>query len=131
MAYGDGTAGTPSNLKSLLAQTRKLQSTVFGADVDESFPTVRLGLDQIESQSRRLRAKATHQEGPDASDALSRPLQGVQTAHYLLAGGGINADELGRNIRAVDLKGTFEPLQPLHDADLEVRMSSLASRVRR
>ncbi|EGG02530.1 uncharacterized protein MELLADRAFT_22892, partial [Melampsora larici-populina 98AG31] len=38
-------------------------------------------------------------------------------ANYLLASAGVNADELGRTIDAVDLRGTFEPLQPLQDTD--------------
>lgn len=116
-----GQPGSSSDtLKALLSQTRKLQSDAASSSArgaHDSLPEVQLGLDQIESQSRRLRSRASRADGHDA--ALGGDGQGLG-AHYLLAGGGVNADELGRTINAVDLKGTFEPLQPLHDADVEV-----------
>lgn len=43
---------------------------------------------------------------------------------YLLASGGVNADQLSSNINTVNLAGTFEPLVPLSDTDVEVRRSS-------
>jgi len=39
---------------------------------------------------------------------------------YLLASGGVNADHLSSTINAVNLTGTFEPLLPLSDTDVEV-----------
>lgn len=48
--------------------------------------------------------------------------------YYLLATGGVNADQLTSTINAVDLTGTFEPLLPLSDTDVEVcKMLSLLS----
>lgn len=40
--------------------------------------------------------------------------------YYLLATGGVNADQLSSTINAVNLVGTFEPLLPLSDTDVEV-----------
>lgn len=40
---------------------------------------------------------------------------------YLLASGGVNAEQLSSNINSVNLAGTFEPLVPLSDTDVEVR----------
>ncbi|KAG0141236.1 hypothetical protein CROQUDRAFT_664119 [Cronartium quercuum f. sp. fusiforme G11] len=101
-----------------------------------SLPTVQLGLDQIESQSRRLVSKLRKNDpfesssspfnngqvasGRDGLNISSINGQGPSSkAHYLLAGAGVNADELGKTIDAVDLRGTFEPLQPLQDTDVE------------
>lgn len=101
-----------------------------------SLPTVQLGLDQIEAQSRRLISKIRKNDTLDASLSLFgagppnsgrdgrsvSALNGQGTsskAHYLLAGAGVNAEELGKTIDGVDLRGTFEPLQPLQDTDVE------------
>ena len=39
----------------------------------------------------------------------------------MLASGGVNAEQLSSNINSVNLAGTFEPLVPLSDTDVEVR----------
>lgn len=100
-------------------------------------PTVQLGLDQIESQSRRLISKLRKNDHLDSTSSPynnghGTPGRDVRTisslngqgpsskAHYILASAGVNADELGKTIDAVDLRGTFEPLQPLQDTDVEV-----------
>lgn len=44
--------------------------------------------------------------------------------YYLLASGGVNADQLSSTINAVNLTGTFEPLLPLSDTDVEVSSPS-------
>lgn len=51
---------------------------------------------------------------------LSPPLRLLCSA-YLLASGGVNADQLSSNINTVNLAGIFEPLVPLSDTDVEVR----------
>lgn len=39
----------------------------------------------------------------------------------MLASGGVNAEQLSSNINTVNVAGTFEPLVPLSDTDVEVR----------
>lgn len=46
---------------------------------------------------------------------------------FLLASGGVNADQLSSTINAVNLTGTFEPLLPLSDTDVEVCSSCTTS----
>lgn len=55
--------------------------------------------------------------------SLTRPTSSspIDSA-YLLASGGVNADQLSSNINTVNLAGTFEPLVPLSDTDVEVRL---------
>ncbi|KAA1064636.1 hypothetical protein PGT21_010162 [Puccinia graminis f. sp. tritici] len=144
------------SLKQLLDHSRQLHSGIASAsslntnsgfnqfsgatnassNLTGTLPTVQLGLDQIEAQSRRLVSKIRKNDTLDASLSLfgggpanshrdGRSLtslngQGTSSkAHYLLAGAGVNAEELGKTIDGVDLRGTFEPLQPLQDTDVE------------
>ncbi|OAV94325.1 hypothetical protein PTTG_03009 [Puccinia triticina 1-1 BBBD Race 1] len=144
------------SLKQLLDQSRQLHAGIASASslnansgfnqfsgapnssghLTGTLPTVQLGLDQIEAQSRRLVSKIRKNDTLDASLSLfgggpagsardARSLtalngQGTSSkAHYLLAGAGVNAEELGKTIDGVDLRGTFEPLQPLQDTDVE------------
>jgi len=144
------------SLKQLLDQSRQLHAGIASAsslnpisafnqfsgapnsssNLNGTLPTVQLGLDQIEAQSRRLVSKIRKNDTLDASLSLfgggpatsgrdARSLttlngQGTSSkAHYLLAGAGVNAEELGKTIDGVDLRGTFEPLQPLQDTDVE------------
>ncbi|CAH7689668.1 Nup93/Nic96-domain-containing protein [Phakopsora pachyrhizi] len=156
-----------NSLRSLLDRSRQLQSTISNSNNNHhhhhqqqqqpssslnitissplsitngsSLPTVQLGLDQIESQSRRLISKIRRNDSTDQLQSLIRTstnnLSSNDTfnsslnlingptnsskAHYLLAGAGVNAEELGKTIDAVDLRGSFEPLQPLQDTDVE------------
>ncbi|KAH9444949.1 hypothetical protein MJO29_013096 [Puccinia striiformis f. sp. tritici] len=143
------------SLKQLLDQSRQLHAGIASAsslntnsgfnqfsgapnsssNLNGTLPTVQLGLDQIEAQSRRLVSKIRKNDTLDASmslftggpassgrDGRNSALNGQGTsskAHYLLAGAGVNAEELGKTIDGVDLRGTFEPLQPLQDTDVE------------
>ncbi|SCV71462.1 BQ2448_3050 [Microbotryum intermedium] len=83
---------------------------------DGRLPTIQLGLDQIEAQSRRIAAKSikdrqagrTHRNG---------------NAAFLLAHAGVNADQLQASVDHVKLTGTFEPLLPLNDTDVQVSTS--------
>ncbi|KAM0790861.1 hypothetical protein ACM66B_004702 [Microbotryomycetes sp. NB124-2] len=71
-------------------------------------PTIQLGLDQIEQHSRRIAQRSAKQ------------FKGQQgSAAYLLASGGVNADQLSSTVNSVNLAGTFEPLLPLSDTDVE------------
>ncbi|MBW0496005.1 hypothetical protein O181_035720 [Austropuccinia psidii MF-1] len=135
------------SLKQLLDHSRQLQAGIASSSslnpnsqlnqlagnsnsslpITGSLPTVQLGLDQIEAQSRRLVSKIRKNDSLDASlsqrehqNFVSLNGQGSSSkAHYLLAGAGVNAEELGKTIDGVDLRGTFEPLQPLQDTDVE------------
>ncbi|PLW37232.1 hypothetical protein PCASD_15347 [Puccinia coronata f. sp. avenae] len=144
------------SLKQLLDQSRQLHAGIASAsslnpnagfnqfsgtpnsssNLNVTLPTVQLGLDQIEAQSRRLVSKIRKNDTLDASLSLfggappgsgrdGRSLtalnsQGTSSkAHYLLAGAGVNANELGKTIDGVDLRGTFKPLQPLQGTNVE------------
>ncbi|GAA5993540.1 hypothetical protein JCM10908_000639 [Rhodotorula pacifica] len=104
-----------ASLASLLEQSQRLQASLAvpssagggggGAAVD--LPSIQLGLDQIESQSRRIAGRSLKEAGQAGNAA------------YLLASGGVNAEQLSSNINSVNLAGTFEPLVPLSDTDVE------------
>ncbi|GAA5859368.1 hypothetical protein JCM1840_004583 [Sporobolomyces johnsonii] len=94
-----------ASLASLLEQSQRLQTAVAQPGVD--LPSIQLGLDQIESQSRRIAGRSLKENGTAGNAA------------YLLASGGVNADQLASNINSVNLIGTFEPLLPLSDTDVE------------
>ncbi|GAA5920378.1 hypothetical protein JCM1841_005599 [Sporobolomyces salmonicolor] len=94
-----------ASLASLLEQSQRLQTAVAQPGVD--LPSIQLGLDQIESQSRRIAGRSLKENGTAGNAA------------YLLASGGVNADQLSSNINSVNLTNTFEPLLPLSDTDVE------------
>jgi nuclear pore complex protein Nup93 len=39
--------------------------------------------------------------------------------NYLLSGSGVDAEKLSRNLHAIDLKSTFEPIQTITDTDID------------
>ncbi len=43
----------------------------------------------------------------------------IFTRHFLLAGKGYDAEKLSRTLNSINLKTTFEPLEPLAEADIE------------
>ncbi|BGP18714.1 hypothetical protein JCM10213_009192 [Rhodosporidiobolus nylandii] len=95
------------SLAALLEQSQRLQSNLAQPGVD--LPNINLGLDQIEQQSRRI-----------AGRSLKETQGAGGNAAYILASGGVNADQLSSNINQVgNLAGTFEPLVPLSDTDVE------------
>ncbi|ORX90251.1 NIC-domain-containing protein [Basidiobolus meristosporus CBS 931.73] len=94
-----------ANLKQLLEQSRRLTDQI-SSSVD--LPQIERGLGQIENSSRKLAAKA------------ARTGDGIDSkAHYLLADGGFNADELTQTLNSINPLTTFEPLKPIHDTDIE------------
>ncbi|WFC98722.1 nuclear pore complex subunit [Malassezia yamatoensis] len=99
-------AGPALSLSEILQQSRKLTNQL-GRDSD--LPSIQLGIDQIESQSRKLASKSVR-NGTPAADAR---------AHYLLASGGIDAVQLTNAIQHTNIVSTFEPLQPVYDTDME------------
>ncbi|SCZ89311.1 BZ3500_MvSof-1268-A1-R1_Chr1-1g01098 [Microbotryum saponariae] len=84
---------------------------------DRRLPTIQLGLDQIEAQSRRIAAKSIQHRQPHAH-ANPNPNPNPNAA-FLLAHAGVNADQLQSTVEHVNLAGTFEPLLPLNDTDVQ------------
>jgi hypothetical protein len=100
-------AAAPS-LASLLHQSRSLAAQQGRSDL----PAIQLGLEQIEAQSRRLVARAAPGAPPPGAH---------EKAHYFLAGAGVDASQLGADVRRVELRGAFEMLEAVGDTDVEVR----------
>ncbi|GAA5897343.1 linker nucleoporin NIC96 [Sporobolomyces salmoneus] len=98
-----------ASLASLLEQSQRLQQSHYR--VENELPSINLGLDQIESQSRKIAAKSLK----DTSSTT-----GGGNAAYILASGGVNADQLSSHINQLASPSvTFEPLLPLSDTDIE------------
>ncbi|BGP34324.1 nuclear pore complex subunit [Rhodotorula toruloides] len=98
-----------ATLASLLEQSQRLQTSLASSSAQPGvdLPAIQLGLDQIESQSRRIAGRSLKEAGQTGNAA------------YLLASGGVNAEQLSTNINTVNVAGTFEPLVPLSDTDVE------------
>ena len=111
---GPSSSGQPS-LADLLQQSRKLNTRLGGSRAD--LPSIQLGLDQIEAQSRKLaQARAT----TVGASSLGAGVGNDAKAHYFLANGGIDASGLADTINQTDIANAFEPLQPIYDTDVEV-----------
>ncbi|GAA6011273.1 hypothetical protein JCM11491_006780 [Sporobolomyces phaffii] len=108
-----------ASLASLLEQSQRLQQSHYRAE--DELPAIHLGLDQIESQSRKIAAKSLKDATVNAT-AGNAPggSGGGGNAAYMLASGGVNADQLSRHINELNNPSTtFEPLLPLSDTDIE------------
>ncbi|KAF9583225.1 hypothetical protein BGW38_009989 [Lunasporangiospora selenospora] len=93
-----------STLAQLAEQSKQLTSHIGGLQL----PHIERGIDQIENQSRKLASKS------------SKPIDGSDNkAHYFLASGGINTNVIDKTLNSINLKSTFEPIQPIHDTDTE------------
>lgn len=115
MLGGPSSSAQPS-LADLLQQSRKLNTHLSGSRAD--LPSIHLGLDQIEAQSRKLaQARATT---VGASSSSGAGIGNDAKAHYFLANGGINASGLADTINQTDIANAFEPLQPIYDTDVNV-----------
>ncbi|KAJ3520017.1 hypothetical protein NM688_g9219 [Phlebia brevispora] len=91
-----------ADLSSLLSASRALTSHLSKPDL----PSVKLTLDQIEAQSRRLVSRQTGASGDDGR------------ANYLLAQAHVDAPALGSSIAHLNTATTFTPLQALQDTDV-------------
>ncbi|KAM0753758.1 NIC-domain-containing protein [Meredithblackwellia eburnea MCA 4105] len=114
MSFGFGTgtgagAGAAPSLAALLEQSQRLNSSLVQPN---DLPNIALGLDQIEHQSRRIAQRSQRDAGPSSTSASG-------SAYYLLASAGVNADRLQSTIDNVNLQGTFEPLLPLSETDVD------------
>ncbi|GAA5959783.1 hypothetical protein JCM3765_000101 [Sporobolomyces pararoseus] len=97
-----------ASLASLLEQSQRLQQSHHR--VESELPSINLGLDQIESQSRKIAAKSLKETTTNHGG----------NAAYILASGGVNADQLSNHINSLNNPAiTFEPLLPLSDTDIE------------
>ncbi|KAF8588475.1 NIC-domain-containing protein [Ramaria rubella] len=92
------------NLASILTSSKALNSHL---QTRPDLPTVNLGLDQVELQSRRL---VNGQGGATSAD--------TGKANYLLAQAHVDAPTLTHSIAALNTSTTFSPLQPLLDTDV-------------
>ncbi|CAO1637939.1 unnamed protein product [Parajaminaea phylloscopi] len=106
-------AGGPS-LSDLVSQSRKLTSSIerernhAAGSYGGGLPSIHLGLDQLESQSRSLAAgDATMANATDAK------------AHYFLASAGIDAFTLAQSVNQANIASAFEPLEPVQDTDVQ------------
>ncbi|XP_022847736.1 nuclear pore complex protein NUP93A-like [Olea europaea var. sylvestris] len=73
------------------------------------FPPLQRNLDQLESLSKKLKAKTLRTEAPSQSIAATR----------LLAREGINAEQLARDLKSFELKTTFEDVFPAEATTVE------------
>ncbi|KAK0531229.1 nuclear pore complex subunit [Tilletia horrida] len=100
-AAGQGADAQPQSiLAKLAADARRLNSQLPGRS---ELPSINYGLQQIESQSRRMHT------GPTQADP---------NAAYFLAPA-MNAAKLAEDVRKVDTRNTFESLNPILDTDIE------------
>ncbi|KAF8473165.1 Nup93/Nic96-domain-containing protein [Kalaharituber pfeilii] len=98
---------THSYFASLLEQSRKLRENTDAADL----PPIQLGLGEIERRAKELKK--------------SRPGARKDTrAHYLLAAGGVNAEEALRHLEAFDTQAPYEAAPPPVDTDIESYLNS-------
>lgn len=105
-------APTPS-LGELMKQSQVLANHYIHSDL----PTIQLGLDQIETQSRKLATRATAvPAGIGSGDGHA----GTDTnrAHYFLANGGVDAASLADTIQATRVANAFDVQRSLDDTDI-------------
>ncbi|CAN6716522.1 unnamed protein product [Malus baccata var. baccata] len=73
------------------------------------FPPLQRNLDQLETLSKKLKAKTLRNEAPQQSVAATR----------LLAREGLNAEQLARDLKSFELKTTFEDVFPSEATTVE------------
>ncbi|KAG8928588.1 hypothetical protein FRC02_006703 [Tulasnella sp. 418] len=87
-------------LSSLVSQSKQLTAHLTRPEL----PSIHLGLDQIEQQTKRL--------------VPTQSIQDTSKGNYLLAQAHINAPILSSQIASLNPAQTFAPLQPIHDTDI-------------
>ncbi|KAJ2748449.1 nuclear pore complex subunit, partial [Coemansia sp. BCRC 34490] len=93
----------PLSLSALLEESKRLTSHLTSAEI----PTVKRGIDLLESESRKLVARSARD---------GRPLD--PRAQAMLASAGVDTDELASNSASAALLSAFELLQPAYDANV-------------
>ncbi|GAB2227958.1 hypothetical protein Droror1_Dr00009787 [Drosera rotundifolia] len=89
----------------LHSSTKLLEQAAHSAQ----FPPLQRNLDQLETLSKKLKAKSLRSEDPSQSIAATR----------LLAREGINAEQLARDLKSFELKTTYEDVFPAEAATVE------------
>ena len=100
-----------TSLAALLESSARLSKTQQGPSQSRQevqLPSIQLGFDQLVTQSRRILDRS---QRPSDSDA-----------YFLLASAGVNPQQHERNLTNINLANTFEPLLPISDTDVEVRV---------
>ncbi|KAF9162413.1 hypothetical protein DFQ26_003567 [Actinomortierella ambigua] len=91
-------------LAQLSQRAKQLTNHIEGLDM----PHIQRGIDQIESQSRKLAAKST------------KPVDGADNKALLfLAKGGVDTTASNNLLNTINLKSIFEPLHPVYETDTE------------
>ena len=101
-----------SDFQDLLEQSKRLTNHI----VPNGFVAPERGLEQIEKQTKRLLQRAYEQSGSTAG--ATQP-QIDPRAAFMLASKGFDADRVRETIDQINLALTFEPLQAVHDTDIE------------
>ncbi|KAI9352390.1 hypothetical protein BD770DRAFT_412655 [Pilaira anomala] len=93
-----------ASLKQILERSKLTNSKI----LPQELPAIERGLDQIDSQSKKISSKtASNEEGGDVR------------AHYFLAQGGVSTKELIKDLGTIHLGGLEEHRQPIQDMDVE------------
>ncbi|GJJ09412.1 hypothetical protein Clacol_003634 [Clathrus columnatus] len=92
------------DLSSILTSSRALNAHL---QTRPDLPTVNLGLDQVELQSRKLVNRYTSSASADTG-----------RGNFLLAQANVDAPSLTNSIAALNTSSTFTPLRPLLDTDV-------------
>lgn len=109
-------SGSTPTLSDLLQQSRKLNAQL-GSRAD--LPSIQLGLDQIEAQSRKIAQSRATSVGGQVPAGTASGVDNDTKAHYFLANGGIDASGLADTINQANIAHAFEPLQPIFDTDVD------------
>eukprot|EP00771_Trimastix_marina_P001035 gnl/Trimastix_PCT/2080.p1 GENE.gnl/Trimastix_PCT/2080~~gnl/Trimastix_PCT/2080.p1 ORF type:complete len:831 (+),score=254.74 gnl/Trimastix_PCT/2080:24-2516(+) len=91
-------------MQSLLQQSLELVPEL----QNRGFPPIQRGLQEIVEQSKSLAKKCSRTGHVNKNKA-----------HYFLAAKGYDAERFTRDINAMDIKATFESLEPLSETDIE------------
>lgn len=113
-ASASAMATNAPSLNELLHQSQQLTTHAGSPEIT----SIRLTLEQIESQSRRLAEEAsTYSERPSGSNDVLSQTNPV-SSRYLMPHGTSDATELPEAIQATRIAKAFEPLRPLADTDV-------------
>ncbi|KAI9096903.1 Nup93/Nic96-domain-containing protein [Phlyctochytrium arcticum] len=105
----------PHNLRQLLERSRQLTVHINPSGV----PQLERGLDQIETESKRLYKKTTRASDAGAANSNAGPAGLDPRTAILLANKGFDPDRVRQTLDQIDLSQTFEPLHAVSDTDIE------------
>ncbi|KAI8801484.1 Nup93/Nic96-domain-containing protein [Cladochytrium replicatum] len=103
----------------LLARSRQLTSHILGPGL----PHLERGLDQIDSQSRKLLSKSHPSQSPTTAATQHATATTDTRTAYLFANRGFDPERISDVLNSIHIatapSSTFESLSPLHETDLE------------